>query len=409
MSQLIAAVSPGSRAARRLIRPLVATLAASGLLLAGACSGGEEPAPGAPESSAGAEHGDTRTITDILGREVTVPATVEHAALGSQRMLYTTAVLNPDEPLDGIAAWPDDMKRNDPEAYNKYREKFPEIEDIATIGKIEDIDPEELLGLEPDVFVVSADKFDSAEEAGLVGTLEKAGVATVAIDFFLDPVNHTVPSIELMGELFGQEDNAERFVDFYEAKKSAVADRLKEEKPEPVDTFLWRAAGNGDCCGTFSDSNLSQIVNFVGGHNIGDDLLPDINAGEVSPEAVVDANPEVLLLTGANWGPANSEFKEGSYVPLGYDEPADKAKEDLKSAIDNQPGIKELDAVKEGRAFAAWHHFYNSPYNFLAMEWFAKAIHPELFADLDPQADFEELHEEFLPIEAEGTFWTGLS
>ena len=35
-------------------------------------------------------------------------------------------------------------------------------------------------------------------------------------------------------------------------------------------------------------------------------------------------------------------------------------------------------------------------------------MHPDLFADIDPQADMKELHEKFLPVEASGTFWTGL-
>ena len=64
--------------------------------------------------------------------------------------------------------------------------------------------------------------------------------------------------------------------------------------------------------------------------------------------------------------------------------------------------------VKNKRAYAAWHHFYDSPYNFLAVEWFAQAIHPREFADLEPERDFQELHTRFLPVDANGTFWTGL-
>ncbi len=41
--------------------------------------------------------------------------------------------------------------------------------------------------------------------------------------------------------------------------------------------------------------------------------------------------------------------------------------------------------VKNKRAYAAWHHFYDSPYNDLAIEWFAKAMHPDLFSELVDQ------------------------
>jgi iron complex transport system substrate-binding protein len=55
-----------------------------------------------------------------------------------------------------------------------------------------------------------------------------------------------------------------------------------------------------------------------------------------------------------------------------------------------------------------WHHFYDSPYNGLAVVWFAKWLHPELFADVDPDAMVRELHQRFLPLPARGAFWTGL-
>lgn len=35
-------------------------------------------------------------------------------------------------------------------------------------------------------------------------------------------------------------------------------------------------------------------------------------------------------------------------------------------------------------------------------------MHPELFSDIDPHAEVRELHGKFLPVEATGTFWTGL-
>ena len=36
---------------------------------------------------------------------------------------------------------------------------------------------------------------------------------------------------------------------------------------------------------------------------------------------------------------------------------------------------------------AAWHQFYGNPYDFVAIQQFAKWFHPDLFADLDPEED----------------------
>ena len=56
-------------------------------------------------------------------------------------------------------------------------------------------------------------------------------------------------------------------------------------------------------------------------------------------------------------------------------------------------------AAQRGRHFhAIWHQFYNSPYQFVAVQHLARWFHPELFADLNPDATFRELHERVLPV-----------
>ena len=69
-------------------------------------------------------------------------------------------------------------------------------------------------------------------------------------------------------------------------------------------------------------------------------------------------------------------------------------------------GIVQLQAVHEGRAYALWHHFYNSPFNVAAVQVLAKWLHPTLFADIDPRATLQTLYQRFQPIPLEGTYWT---
>lgn len=373
------------------------------LVAVSACSGTAEDDGG--EGSGG----ETSQVTDAMGREVTIPAHPERVFLGGQRLLYTTAFLDKEDPTEKVVAWPDDLEENDPGTYEKYTEKFPQIADIPKTGEVYDgsMSLEQALESRPDVFVVSAANFDAAKEAGLVDGLEKAGVPVVAVDYFTDPIKNTVPSIELMGTIFGHEKEAEDFVDYYQSKVDMVTERLEKAGEPKTPTFLWRAPGYFDCCSTFAKSNLASIVDAAGGENIGDGMI-DGKQGQVSPEALVGKDPDVIIATGADWAPGKTPVKEGGFVPLGYNEPADKAAKDLQTVVDGQPAVKEMRAVKDKRTFAAWHHFYDSPYNYLAIEWFAKAMHPDLFEDVDPAAELEELHEKFLPIEASGTFWTGL-
>lgn len=381
-------------------RVLFAVLLCMSLVLLAACSDGNGDASASSEK---------RTVVDALGREVKVPQNVERILMGGQKMLYTTALLNPDNPTDKIVAWPEDLKENDKATYDRYVEKFPKIKDIPTTGEIYNntMSLEQALESRPDVFVVNAGVFDAAKDAGIVDGLEKAGVPTVTVDYFIDPVKNTEPSIRMMGQLLGREKQAEDFINYYEKKVNKVADRLAEKKPAPTPTFLWRAPGYFDCCSTFAKSNLAQIVNFAGGLNLGDEMI-DAKQGQVSPEALAGKNPEVIIATGADWDQGKTPVKEGNYVPLGYSESKEEAQKALHDVVGKQPAVREVDAVKSKRTFVAWHHFYDSPYNFLAVEMFAKAMHPDLFGDIDTEREVQDLHDKFLPIEASGTFWTGL-
>jgi iron complex transport system substrate-binding protein len=64
-----------------------------------------------------------------------------------------------------------------------------------------------------------------------------------------------------------------------------------------------------------------------------------------------------------------------------------------------------LDSIKQHRVLAVYHQYYDSPLNIFAIEAIAKFLHPELFKDLDPQADLERVHKEFLHQPSKGLFW----
>ncbi len=64
--------------------------------------------------------------------------------------------------------------------------------------------------------------------------------------------------------------------------------------------------------------------------------------------------------------------------------------------------------MRNGRVYGLWHIFNNNPANFLAVEVLAKWFHPELFADIDPDASLRELNERFLLVAMQGTYWVRL-
>jgi iron complex transport system substrate-binding protein len=390
------------RRARARVWAAVA-LSALVLTVTGACAGGSsgsDPTPGAPD-------GPETTLTDVLGRQVTLHLPSSRILLGGSRMLYTTALLNKEDPTAGIVGWPNDLQQNDPDTFQRYAARFPHVAQVPELGQLPNgsFSAEAAIALRPDVFVVSAANFPAARDAGTIDQLERAGIPTVVVDYFVDPLRNTVPSVQILGRITGHDAEAARYVDWYQATMAGVRARLDAAHEPPTPTFFWRAPGYYDCCSTFARSNLASLVTWAGGDNLGDQLISG-QQGTVNPETVLARNPPVIIATGADW--ASGAAQPGNFVALGYDEAPQTAQQQLQTLIARQPGFADLAAVKNKQVFVAWHHFYDSPYNVLAAEWFAKWLHPDLFGDVDPTATVNDLHTRFLPVAPGGTFATSL-
>jgi iron complex transport system substrate-binding protein len=346
------------------------------------------------------------TVTDIVGRSVTLQAPVRSMILSEGRALYIVAPLDRDDPFARVAGWADDLRINDFDTYEKYREKYPNLTKIPVFGNVAQgaFSVEQAIAVNPDLMVLTYDSYVGAKETGLIDKLASAGIPSIVIDFRQYPLENTVPSITLMGRVMGREERAQQLADFYTENVNLVYSRIEKVKqPKPV-TFLYRAAGLVDCCGTFGSANMGLLIERAGGVNLGSKFLPGFN-GTLNPEQVIVSNPEVIIVTGSNW--TNSR-PEGGFVTLGYSTSAALAQEQLRSLVNGTPGWQSLAAVQSGRVYAVWHQFYISPYQFVPLMQFAKWLYPDAFADVDPEAVYREFHQRFLPIEYSGTFWTAI-
>ncbi|MCC6175599.1 MAG: ABC transporter substrate-binding protein [Chloroflexi bacterium] len=352
---------------------------------------------------------NTVTVTDIVGRSVTVNAPVSRMLLGEARLLYLVSVLEKENPFQRIVGWPNDLRTADYDAYVRYKEAFPQLAAIPEFGSISSgaFSAEQAIELRPDVLVLSYDTYGPARESGLIDKLEKVGVPTVVVDFRQQPLENTVPSTLLLGRLMGKQEEAQRFVDYYLQQVNLVYSRIGGlTEPAPT-AFLHRAPGLLECCATFGRANLGILIERAGGVNLGSDRIPGW-AGTINPEQVLTSDPDLVIATGSNWSQYSGNKTEGvGFVSLGYGADPDEARAQLL-ALTEQPGWGSLQAVRNRRFYAVWHQFYNSPYHFVVLQQFAKWLHPDRFSDLDPEQTFREFHQAFLPISYSGAFWVSL-
>lgn len=360
----------------------------------------------APQASAPAS-GTALTLHDAAGRTVELPRRPERVVLGESRQAYSLLFLQKDDVTRRVAAWGTDMERAAPDVWRKLVATYPQATKVPTIGSIYagDLSVEGLLAHRPDLFLMTLDAYQAASKSGLVAKLDQAKIAYAITDFRLDPLKNTAVSVTLLGQVFGTEATAKEFTDWYAAKVDPVLARAKQLTSHPT-AFLWRAPSVAPCCSTYADANFGSLLTAVGATNLADDLL-DGQEGAVTPEQVLASQPDLLVATGGEWGGLKNADGKVSYLHLGYDVGEADARASL-AALRSQTGFEHLKAFDTGRVHGIYHQFYDSPYNVVALQAFARWTDPTAFADVDPVATWRELHEKFMPWPVQGTFVLGL-
>ncbi|RKF17603.1 ABC transporter substrate-binding protein [Altericroceibacterium spongiae] len=338
-------------------------------------------------------------LTDISGRPITIDGPVQSIAIDDSRYLVALGLIHPD-PVSLLAAWPKDVNRLGTDTYQRYLAKSPELADLPVISSSAgNFNMEALLAAAPDVALLS---LESGISDAQIDQLEAAGIHVVIVDFFVKPFDNLEPSLRILGKLTGREQQAEDFIAFRAEHMKRIADAVaKLPASNRPKVFLEAHAGiSNDCCNSPGRGNIGDYIDFVGGHNIGADVISQ-SFGKLNLEYVIAQDPKVYITTG---GPHLA--KAGGLV-LGPEFTPEEARASLAKVAERR-GISGLSAVASGNTHGFSHQLINSPLDIVAIETFAKWIHPEVFPDIDPAQTLETINNRFLAVPYDGTYWVDL-
>lgn len=353
-----------------------------------------------------ATKGATQNIIDIAGRSVSIHQPIRRILLGDGTLAYALALLRPEDPFNGVVAWGDNFRAADLDGYRAYQQRFPHIEHIPRFsGKtVDSMGTEQAIALKPDIVVLNLSSMSAAITSGLLPILTQVGIPVVFVDFRTKIFANSVRSMQILGELFGTRERVAAFLDFRQQQIERVIQPLKQVKSRPL-VMIERAAGlYDDCCLTYGEGNFGELVSAAGGDNLGARLVKG-TFGSISQEKVIQSDPDVVLVTGANW---SIYSPHGDWVNLGPGADAQEGHTRLQQLM-QRPAYQTLRAVRDKQVYAIWHPFYDIPYFFIALQRVAKWLHPDLFPSLDPEATFRELHERFLPVPYQPGYWLSLN
>lgn len=228
----------------------------------------------------------------------------------------------------------------------------PELQDRIDAGEIQRVGSvfpgfnlETIVDLEPDIaFAIGA----TVPE--YVYDLEELEIPTIILE--PENIDGIFYDIELVGRVTGKEVDAAALTADLKEHIGGIAAKVAGAPTPQVfygadvsdPNMLWTAGS-----GTF----INALISLAGGENI---------AGEVSGwttfslEVLIDSNPDIVVLGGADWGVSAEE-------------------------VASRTGWQELDAVKNGRIYAIDDDTLVRPGPRIAegLELLAGLIHPELF------------------------------
>lgn len=322
----------------------------------------EEPTQSA-EQDATQETAETREITDMAGRKVTVPAAENIESVFSTGpvaaiFLYMVA---PDK----LLGW--NYELNDVEKsiiLDKYQ-------DLPNFGMGDAVNYEAVIAANPTI-AINSGKINDAMVSDCDALSESLGIPVVAVD---NELNNSAEAFRFMGELLGVEDHAEELAQYAEqvfTDINALSDIPEEKK---VSVYF----GNGeDSLETAPrGSQHAQILDAINAVNVADLELGDGSRVQISAEQLLAWDPDVIVV--------NGEPK------------ADKSGNSAAEDILSNPDYASLKAVQDQKVYGtpnapfSWVDRPAGPNRLIGMRWFSALIYPEYIkCDIN-----EEIHKFF--------------
>ncbi|WP_425405367.1 ABC transporter substrate-binding protein [Hwanghaeella sp.] len=339
------------------------------------------------------------TITDVAGRTLVVPDDPQRVLLGFYFEDFF-AIVGP-KAYDRVVAISKDTWhgwRN--LQWKAYSKTTPRIEELIDIGEVESgsFSVEAAIAAKPDVAIVAAWQFNMMGDA--VAKMEAAGIPVVVVDYNAQTVERHVASTLVIGTVMGAEDRARRLADEYADAVAEVKARVAAAKGPRKKVYVELGNKGADEPGnSYGDVMWGGVIAAAGGQNIASGQIAEW--GVLSPEYVLGQNPDVVLLAGSGWANRDKAVLIGPGV-----DPA--ITHDRMRPYLGRAGWANMAAVKAGEVHAIYHGGARTLYDYAYLQYIAKVLYPEAFADIDPQETLKRFFSTYLPIEADGTYMTRL-
>lgn len=359
----------------------------SSLMLAAALSLGAASAYGKPVQ-----------ITDANGRKVTVDLPAKRVVLGFYYQDYMA--VGGKDALNNVvgfskAVWSDWA----PSSWAAFSRAVPRLNQLADVGEVEvgTFSVEKVLSLKPDLLVLADWQYKALGSD--LERINKAKIPVVVLDYNAQTVDKHVRSTQVIGTLTGQPQKAAKLAADYKSIADTIQSRVRKANlPKPKVYIEFGNKGPSEHSFTFGKSMWGAMATLAGGNNVAASAVEFY--GPINPEKVLAAKPDVVVITGRE-----TELKKNPQaMVMGWGVAGAEAERRL-AGFAKRPGWSSLPAVKNKRVYGAYHANSRTLSDGASIQFMAKALYPQLFADLNPEKTYLDFYRQNLPVVPSGTFY----
>jgi iron complex transport system substrate-binding protein len=333
------------------------------LLISLLCIGGIVFGISVSEPASAATSAYPVTITDTAGNEIVVEKPLERIVVAYYGCAEVMRSLKAEDKIVGVG-----------KTITTRPAYFPKLSALPSTGNTTFNEAELILKLAPDAVIIGTGSRNTETRDKLLSVKPELVVIQMA---FYKPEYH-VEEVEKLGTILGKEQEADAYLDFYTGLLELIGSRV-DALSDDVRPKVYLESTQDYKTGAPGSSWHPKILS-AGGFNVyGDEK---VSLPEVTAESVVQKNPDLIFKV-SGWNMATF----GGY---GVDSPDEMIA--AKDTILQRPAWNNIAAVQNDQVWIMYNDVLGGPGYFIGVAYLARIIHPELFADLDPQ----EAHQEYL-------------
>jgi iron complex transport system substrate-binding protein len=329
-----------------------------------------------PGFKPGSDSSNGVTITDSLGRTVTVPENAKKFAAIGPGCLRLYCYVGDTSKLVGIEnvekTWVDYAGR----PYMLANQNLLNLTIVGEGGPGVTPDAEKLISLGPDVIFTMYNL-----DISTVDDLQKkTGKPVVALSYGKEEIfdETAYNSLRLIGQVTGREERAQELINYSEGLKADLGARTKNVPDKDKPTVYLGAVGYYGIKGIQSTAGNYSLFKAVNARNVIDE--DSANSGitgyaSIDKEYLLKLDPDIIIIDSGGLGLVQEDYEKS---PEFY---------------------QNLSAFKKGRVYMQlpYNYYYTNIETALANAYYiGKVLYPEKFSDVDVRTKYNEISTKFL-------------